>query len=82
MADDEQKPEQKNEQPTETAPEECQPENNPDVEDPRLFSPLIQSDNPALKERSVEEPSQPEAAEHNGDADDPPGSARQPGEAD
>jgi hypothetical protein len=55
MADDENKPEQNNEQPPEEAPEECQPEKNPDVEDPRLYSPLIQSDNPALKERGAEE---------------------------
>ncbi len=71
MVEDENKQEQEEERLPETAPEECQPEKNPDAEDPRLYSPLIESDNPALKERSAEETPHPDAGEQEAESNEP-----------
>ncbi len=40
---------------------------NPDIEDPRLYSPLLDSSAPALKERTAEEPQEQEEKPETGE---------------
>lgn len=44
-------------------------ENNPDIEDPRLYSPLLDSSAPALKERAAEERQGQAAEPETGEAE-------------
>lgn len=45
-------------------------EHNPDIEDPRLYSPLLDSSAPALKERTAEEPHEQEEEPETSEAED------------
>jgi hypothetical protein len=42
---------------------------NPDIEDPRLYSPLLDSSAPALKERTAEEPHEQEEELENSEVE-------------